>query len=66
MCRDHFPRLFELRDLVPDESRPRAALPALDETLMFSGKRGYFERIEADLRRVDAAGWDALEARMTQ
>ena len=65
MSRDHFPRLFDLRDLLPDPLPQRAALPALDETLMRSGKREYFERIEADLQRLDASGWAALKARMT-
>jgi hypothetical protein len=64
MCRDHFPRLFELRDVLPDRLPARAALPALDETLMLPGKREHFERVEADLQRLDASGWAALKARM--
>jgi hypothetical protein len=66
MYRDHFPRLFELRDLLPNPLPARTALPALDETLMLPGKREYFERIEADLQRLDASGWEALKGRMTR
>jgi hypothetical protein len=63
--RDRFPRVFALRDLLPDPSPERAALPALDDTLMLPGKRELFERIEADLQRLDDTAWTALKARFT-
>jgi len=52
--------LFELRDLLPDPSPVRSALPALDETLMSPGKREFFEGVEADLQRLNDTGWGAL------
>jgi hypothetical protein len=65
MLRDHFPRLFELRDLLPDPLPPQAALPALDDTLMSKGKREFFEGIEAELQRLDDRAWAALKVRFT-
>lgn len=63
--RDHFPRLLELRGSLPDPHPVRAALPAMDETLMQPGKRHYYEPIEAALQALDAPGWAEFKARMT-
>ena len=65
MCRNGFPRLFELRDLIPDPLPKGIALPALDKTLMQPGKREYFQQIENDLQGLDALAWAAVKAKLT-
>ena len=64
MCRDQFPRLFELRDLLPESLPTGLAIPALDNTLMTRGKRERFKIIEADLQSLDTAAWEAIKTKL--
>jgi hypothetical protein len=64
MCRNYFPRLFELNDLLPESVPAGLALPALNETLLAPGKRTYFERIEVDLHGLDDAAWAAIKEKL--
>ncbi len=66
MCRNEFPRLFELRDLLPDPLPDGVAIPALDNTLIeWPQKKQYFQQVESDLQGLDAQAWTALQAKLT-
>ncbi len=66
MCRDEFPRIFELRDLLPTPLPEGVAFPSLDETsIQFAPKRKFLRDIGAELQSLDAVGWAALKAKLT-
>ncbi len=64
MCRNHFPRLFELSDLLPEPVPASLAFPALNKTLLEPGKREYFEKTEVDLQGMDEAAWAAIKEKL--
>jgi hypothetical protein len=64
MCRNYFPRLFELSDLLPEPVPAGLALPALNQTLLEPGKREYFEKTEFDLQGLDEAAWAAIKEKL--
>jgi hypothetical protein len=66
VCRDYFPRLFELSDLLPEPVPAGLALPALDQTLLEPGKREYFEKREVDLQGLDEVAWAAIKEKFTR
>lgn len=66
MCRDEFPRIFELRDLLPTPLPERVAFPSLDEaSIQFAPKRKFLRDVEAELQGLDAAAWAAVKAKLT-
>jgi hypothetical protein len=66
VCRGEFPRIFELRDLLPAPVPERIAFPSLDEeSINFAPKRKFLRDIEAELQSLDAVGWAALKAKLT-
>jgi hypothetical protein len=64
MCRNYFPRLFELSDLLPEPVPEGLALPALNQTLLEPGKREYFEKTELDLQGLDEAAWGEIKGKL--
>ena len=64
MCRDYFPRVFELSDLLPKPVQAGLALPALDHTLLEPGKHEYFRMREVDLKGLDDAAWAAIKEKL--
>jgi hypothetical protein len=66
MCRDEFPRIFELRDLLPSPLPEGIAFPSLDEaSIQFPPKRKFLRDTEAELQSLDPAAWTALIAKLT-
>jgi hypothetical protein len=66
MCRDEFPRVFELRDLLPTPLPEGVAFPALDKTIAeYPVKRKFLRDIEAELQGLDTAAWEALKVKLT-
>jgi hypothetical protein len=63
--RAEFPRIHELRDLLPRELPEGVRFPALDNTIYeFPPKRRFFQGVERDLEQLDAVAWVALRAKM--
>jgi hypothetical protein len=55
MCRGDFPRIFELRDSLPDPLPEGVAFPALDQTIVeYPQKRKFLREVEAELQGLDA------------
>lgn len=66
MCRDEFPRIFELRDSLPSPLPGGFAFPALDQTIIeYPQKRKFLREIEAELQGLDLTAWAALKAKLT-
>jgi hypothetical protein len=64
MCRNYFPRLFELSSLLPEPVPAGLALPALNHTLLEPGKREYFEKREVDLEGLDEGAWAVIKEKL--
>jgi hypothetical protein len=65
MCRGDFPRIFELRDSLPDPLPEGVAFPALDQTIVeYPQKRKFLREVEAELQGLDARAWAALKAKL--
>ena len=63
--RDQFPRLYELRDLLPDPTPENAFFRNLEPSLAESrGKREAYKTIEADLAALDPVAWAFLKAEL--
>jgi hypothetical protein len=61
--RKELPRIYELRDLLPNPLPPGAYFRDLDKTLAkWPQKREQFRHIEGDLQGLDAAAWAYLKA----
>jgi hypothetical protein len=66
MCRDEFPRIFELRDSLPTPLPEGVAFPALDQTIIeYPQKRKFLGDIEVELQGLDVTAWAALKAKLT-
>jgi hypothetical protein len=63
--RDEFPRIFELRDLLPNPLPETIAFPSLDETSMrLPQKRKFLRDLEAELQGLDPSAWAALKVKL--
>lgn len=63
--RTEFPRIYELRDLLPCGLTDGVRFPALDNTIYeFPPKRRFLQGVERDLEQLDPAAWAALKAKM--
>jgi hypothetical protein len=63
--RDQFPRLYELRDLLPDPAPENSFFRNLEPTLAeIRMKRAAYQILEADLDSLDPASWAFLKAEM--
>lgn len=66
MCRDEFPRIFELRDSLSTPLPEGVAFPALDQTIIeYPQKRKFLRDAEAELQGLDVTAWAALKAKLT-
>jgi ribosomal protein L30 len=62
---EEFPRIYELRALLPRELPEGVRFPALDNTIYeFPPKRKFLQSVERDLEKLDPLAWGALKAKV--